>query len=173
MLPFFSVIFSSFLFFSTFFSFSLYWFIHFSFSFFFFCFHLNFYSSFPSRSRSNIRTESNCTDWKIPAHLESLNEEEGQLRMKTLEAGDRQLWMESPEAEHGWVWYSTAPSTFYHSLLVFAIAAEKDISNISSCWDSLEQNSRPDHRLALCTAKTKSHSKPNLTTKVVFFYGTS
>lgn len=130
------------LFFSTFFSFSLYRFIHFSFLF-FFTFLLSFPSAFPSRRHSNIGTESNCTNWKDPAHLESPNEEKGQLRLKNPDAGDRQLPRESLDTEYGWVWWSPAPSTLFHALLVFAIAAEKGISNVSSCRDSPELTSRP------------------------------
>lgn len=71
-------------------------------------------------SCSYIRPESNCTNWIIvPAHLESLNAEDEQLRMKNLHAENWRLWRKSLEAEVGEVWNS--PNAFHvQSLITWA-----------------------------------------------------
>lgn len=104
----------------------------------------------------------------VPAHWESLNAEDGQLRMENLQAENWQRWRKSLEAEDGEVWYG--PNAFHVLPLSKYLGSQSLLRKTSpAAGRAQSRTAESDHTQASRTAEPEPHSKPKQTTNVVFF----
>lgn len=153
--------------------FFLYWFIHFSFLLFLFVsfkfsFLLSFQKPFTQRNRIQLYKpnspcpfgESGCRGWTAKGW---------KIWMKGTDSYGWRVWMQTMDR------YDRAQHLPHSIIRYLCLPSQQRKASLTSLAARRAQSTTADahHALALGTAKPESHSKPNLPTTVVFFWGTS